>query len=104
MEDIEAGGILENPFEHADVVSKGIDAASQAERLRATGDQFRSRLRVAAGEQGYLVALSDQFLGQVGHHPFSAALQLGGGALVKGGALSGPRANSSSGTVCTASW
>lgn len=37
--------------------------------------------RIAAGEEGDIVAEPDQLLGKVGDHPFGAAVQLGRDAL-----------------------
>ncbi len=48
----------------------------QPDRLVARGNQPGLGLGLGAGEQGHLMAQFDKGIGQVGHHPLRAAIQL----------------------------
>src|SRR5207244_954850 len=61
-----------------------VDAALvQAQRLPGAGNEARLGHRVAAREQGDLVALPDQLLGEIGDDPLRAAVELGRHALIE---------------------
>jgi len=55
----------------------------QTEGLRATRNQARCRLGIAACKQGDLVPSLDQRLGQIGDYTLGTAVELWGDALVK---------------------
>ena len=59
----------------------------QAQRTRTGGDQVRLRDRIAAGKQGHLMALTDEFLRQIGDNTFSATVTLGWHAFEEGSDL-----------------
>jgi len=51
------------------------DAAVEPERARHDRSEFRLGARIAAGEQGHVMALGNQFLGQPRYHAFGAAIK-----------------------------
>ena len=84
MDDIEIADLLENLFQHDDVMGHLVHASVvEAQRSRATGDQVRRGHRIAAGKESDFVALSDEFLGQVGDNPLGPAVSLGRNAFIK---------------------
>ena len=77
VQDVELVGALVDLLQHAeDRRQRVADLRVQAGRPRPHGHQPRRGDRIAAGEQGHVVAERDQFLGQVGHHPLGAAVAL----------------------------
>ena len=73
---------LPHALQHHHVQRVGIAHRSvEAQRLRPGRVEFRRGLRIAAGEQRDVVSERDQFLGQPVHHPFGAAIKLGGDSL-----------------------
>jgi hypothetical protein len=54
----------------------------EAKRPRATGDEARARLRIAAREERDVVPERDEFLGEIRHDAFGAAIELGRDAFV----------------------
>src|SRR5690606_8592790 len=71
--------------EHDHVVGQGIaDLGIEPERLLAARHQLRGRQRVAAREQGDLVTLPDQLLGQIGDDSLRAAVEAGWNAFDQG--------------------
>ncbi len=59
----------------------------QPDRLVTHGNQLGLGMRVGAREQGDVVTQIDQRVGQVGHDPFSAAVEARGNGFIKRGNL-----------------
>ena len=66
---------LKDLLEHHDMMGVAVHAVLvQAQRMPAGGDELCLGHRIAAREQGDLVALPDELLRQVGHHPLRPAI------------------------------
>ena len=107
VEDVELVGALVDLLQHVDDRRQRVaDLRVEARRPRPHGHEPRRGGRVAAGEQGHVVAQRDQFFREVGHHPLGAAVALGGTASASGAicamrilSTSPLRANGSNGSV-----
>src|ERR1019366_7393400 len=75
MQDVELRHPLGDPVEHDDVVGQRIVDAVEPECARHNGAQFRLGARIAAGEQGHLMALGHQLFRQPGYHPLGTAIE-----------------------------
>jgi hypothetical protein len=75
MQHVERVGVAAHIVEHQQMVRQGILYLCQSQRFRTTGDQPRRRLGIAACEQGDIVALGDELLGEVGDDSFGTAVQ-----------------------------
>jgi hypothetical protein len=69
---VEHDEMIRNGVSHVGIKTKGAFTAD----LKSSGGD-----RVAAGEKSHVVALPDEFLGEIGDNPFSSAVQLGWAAL-----------------------
>jgi hypothetical protein len=82
VEAVEIIGAAVDLLDGAHVVGQGIHAALvQPERSLAHRDQLGVGDRVAAGEQGDLVAGRHQLLGKIGNHPLGPTIEFGRNAL-----------------------
>ena len=75
MQDIEFRHPLGDPVQHDDVVRQGIVNAVEPERAGHDRGELRLGARIAAGEQGHIMALGDQFFRQPRYHAFGAAIK-----------------------------
>jgi len=57
----------------------------KAQGLPTAFDQGGAGHRIAAGEQRHVFAQPDQFFGQIGNHPFGAAIEFGRNRLMQWG-------------------
>ena len=81
MNDVELVGALADLFERHDVIGQVIlDRRIEPERSYAAGDEFGGRNGVTGREQGQLMTLANQFLGQVRNDAFRSAIELRGNA------------------------
>ncbi len=88
VDDVEGPGLLRHPVYKPHVVGQRVAAPRiRAQGVRHDGDELRGGSGVSAGEEGDLVALADQLLGQVGDDALRAAVGPRGDALVQGGYL-----------------
>src|SRR2546425_80755 len=75
MDDVELRSALEHMFEHQDLVRQLIYAVFiEAQRTAARRDEVRLGHRVSTGEKRDLVALANQFLGEIRYNPFGTAI------------------------------
>ena len=70
--------------EHHKMAGDVIADAREPKALRNTGNKLRRGFRVATGEERDIVPLRHEFLREIGHHPFRAAVELGGTASANG--------------------
>ena len=77
VQDVESSARVAHLVEHQHVIRDGIvDARVEPQRAgHATGTQLRAGDRIAAGEQGHVVALAHQLFGQVGDDTFGSAIE-----------------------------
>ena len=76
MQDVKLRCHVAQLFEHDHVVGDGVaHGRIEPQRLFAEGHQPRRAYGVSAGKQGDLVALRNQFLGEVGHDALGAAVK-----------------------------
>ena len=88
VNDVEAVRRREHLLHHQDVVRELVDATLvQPQRTPAGRNQAGAGHRVAAREQGDVVALPDQFPGQVGDDPLGAPVEPGRHTLKERGDL-----------------
>ena len=84
MDNVECFGAPRHPVQHYQVMRKRIFASRiETQCAIARGPQCRLGLRVAAGEQGDLMTLAYQLLGQIRDNPLGAAVKLRRTALVQ---------------------
>src|SRR5215510_7665668 len=75
VNDVEGRSALEHLFELKHVISeRHLTIRIQAQRGFTWRNQSASSRRIAACEERQLMALFDQFLGQIGNNPFSPAV------------------------------
>ena len=88
MQDVELGRHAANLVEHQHVVGDDVfHRGVQSQRLRTARHELRRGDRLAAREQGHVMALRHQFLGDVRGDPFRAAVEPGRDALHQGSNL-----------------
>ena len=91
MDHVESIGLARDELDEPDVVRQRIPAVRLVpERPSAAGDQPGRGFGVSAGEQGHVMALPDQFLGQVGNNPLRSAVELRRNAFEERGNLCNP--------------
>src|SRR4030095_14534159 len=74
--DVEIVGATAHLVQHHEMVGHMVlDRRVEAQRHVGAPDQPVRRPRIAAGEQGYIVSLTDEFLGQIRNDPLGAAVQ-----------------------------
>ena len=88
VEQIKVGGVPKDLIEEDDVMHpRVLTERIEPQGVRAGGDQTGLGHGIATGEQGHLMALTDEFLGEIGHHAFGAAIVLGWHPLIERGNL-----------------
>ena len=78
MNYVELIGPPADGVEHDKVAGDVIADAGEPQALRNTGNKLGRGLRIATGEERDVVPLRNEFLGEIGHHPLGAAVELGG--------------------------
>ena len=78
VQNVELVRPLVHVMQHREVARGMITIAEKTEAFRRAGCQLGRSLRIAAGEQGHVVALADQFLGDPRHHALGTAIELRG--------------------------
>ncbi len=73
---VEVAGALADFFELQHAIGLNVVGMRQSERLGGAGNQLRTGFGVSACEQGDLVSLPHQLLGQIGNDPFGSAIKL----------------------------
>ena len=88
MHHVELGGALQQKFEQHHMIGDGVlNLGVEAQCGVAGGHQFGIGDRIPAREQGDIVALADEFLGQIGHNPLGAPVKPWRDTFIKGGNL-----------------
>ncbi len=88
MEDVESLGGLRHALQHQMIGRQPVaDAAIEPQPLPTHRRQAGARQRIAAGEEGDVVAQRDELLGQTRHDPLRAAVEFRRHGLVEGGNL-----------------
>jgi hypothetical protein len=76
MQEVELVRALPDRFQHHDVVGQRVPhAVVQAERHLRAGNEIGAGDRVAAGEQGHVVPLRNQFFRQVGDDALGTTIE-----------------------------
>ena len=90
VQDVKLLGHPADFVEHDEMIRNRVgNVGIQTKGAPTAGFKSSGGDRVAAGEESHVVTLPDQFLGQIGHDPFSSPVQLGRAALHKRCYLSG---------------
>src|SRR5262249_562736 len=77
MQEVEVGGLLAYPFQHAHVQRVGVaDGGVVAQRPRPHGCELRRRLRIAARKQSHIMAKLHHFLDPPMNDALGAAIAL----------------------------
>src|SRR5690606_28162610 len=85
VHDVELADALTQMFQLQDRIGQHVfHGRIQPKGLRNRGDELGGGLRVAAREQGNLVALADQLFGQIRYDAFGPAVQPGWNAFDEG--------------------
>ena len=84
VDHVELIGPPADGVEHHKVAGDVVADAGEPQALRNTRHKLRRGFRVATGEERDVVPLCHEFLGEIGHHPFRAAVELGGTASANG--------------------
>jgi hypothetical protein len=84
MKHVELVGALPHLLQHHRMMGQGIaHGRVEAQRHIAAGHQFGRGAGIGAGEQRDLVALTHEFLGEIGNDPFGAAIERRRDALIE---------------------
>ncbi len=84
MDQVEPVRVLKDLFEQDNVVRELVHASVvEPKRTGARSDQLGLRHRIAAGEQGDVVPLSYEFLGQIRDDALGASITVGRNAFIK---------------------
>src|SRR5215469_11839731 len=76
MDDVESVRLLDNSFEHENMMRQRINAVPvQPQRLVAARHQVCGCFRITAGEKRHVVPHAYEFFGQIGHHSLRPSVQ-----------------------------